>query len=59
MAIIRVRIPAITVDVDAEAWDREYGCGARGAEIREDVRNYFDLANIMPDHLVEIVRVKK
>lgn len=54
---IRVRIPAVTVEVDADAWNLEYGSGTDTASVRDDVKSYFDLANNMPDHLTGIVAV--
>lgn len=38
---IRVRIP-ITVTVDIDAWSDAYGCESTAAEVRKDVRDYFD-----------------
>lgn len=36
---MKIRIPACTVEVDAEAWALEYGI--EKSEVREDVINYF------------------
>lgn len=33
---------ALTVEVDAQAWAEEFGTGISAAEIRQDVKTYFD-----------------
>lgn len=48
---IRIRIPAMTVEVDIDEWSREYGTPARATEVREDVQSYF-YNTLIQDHTV-------
>lgn len=48
-----------TVEVDIDAWCAEYGDTPTVAAVRESVRSYFDMANVLPDHLHDIVEVIK
>lgn len=54
---IKVRIPAVIVEVDVEAWACEYGCGSDASTVRSDVRAYFDLLENIPEHLSDIVTI--
>jgi hypothetical protein len=41
MSIMRQRISvSVTLEVDPEEWDREYGNGSSAKEVREDVKGY-------------------
>lgn len=39
---IKVRIPAVTVEVDAEEWSLSYKTGLHASDIRADVQSHFD-----------------
>jgi hypothetical protein len=45
---MRVAVP-ISVDIDPEAWSRNYGTAGRMAEIREDVKSYVE--SLVQEHL--------
>jgi hypothetical protein len=54
---VRVRI-VLPLDVDVAAWNEIYGSeGATAAEVRVDVKNYFDPNSLIPNHLTDIVKV--
>lgn len=38
---MKVRV-TMTVDIDPEAWDLNYGTGTDAAAVREDVRTYIE-----------------
>jgi hypothetical protein len=52
----------IRLDVDAKAWDREYGTGADQASVRADVKAYFDnwlrQSQLAEDGLVTVEQVR-
>lgn len=54
---IKVRIPAMTVEVDTGEWSNEYGRGTSASDVREDVREYFH-NTMTQDHTVSDGLVK-
>lgn len=49
---VELKLPQfLTIEVDADAWAREYGNGASEAEVGKDVREYYS-----PEKIMEIIR---
>lgn len=48
---VRVKIEAVLY-VDLEQWATEYGTERTASAVRADVKKYYGIANLMPEHHV-------